>query len=195
LKPGATIELNGFTIAGDGSGTGVYCHGSRRCTIRGPGEIRGFWAGVNCGGCRVVARDIAVRENVEGIYVPLAGTLEVERVIASDNVRSGIWAQTVRGSDIEASRNGLNGVSANSQLRVRRLDATANGRSGVLGGHRRSRLVDSMVTGNDVASGGYDIVSSGTMRLVRTTCGKSAKIRYWSQEEYDIVGSFGCADD
>jgi len=25
--------------------------------------------------------------------------------------------------------------------------------------------------------------------------GKSAKIRYWSQEEYDIVGSFGCADD
>jgi len=31
--------------------------------------------------------------------------------------------------------------------------------------------------------------------LVRTTCGKSAKIRYWSQEEYDIVGSFGCADD
>jgi hypothetical protein len=52
-----------------------------------------------------------------------------------------------------------------------------------------------MVTGNDVASGGYDIVSTGPMRLVHTTSGKSAKIRYRSQEENQIVGSFGCADD
>lgn len=194
LEPGAKLRMNGFSISGDGSGAGVECK-SKRCTIAGPGEIRGFWAGVNCGGCRVVARDVAVRENVEGIYVPLAGTLEAERVIASDNAHSGIWAQAVRGSDIEASRNGLNGVSANSGLRVRRLDATANGRSGVLAGRTKSRLVDSMVTGNDVASGGYDIVSTGSMRLVRTTCGKSAKIRYWSQEEYEVVGSFGCAAD
>jgi hypothetical protein len=194
LQPGAKLQLNGFTISGDGTGAGVECW-TKRCTIEGPGEIRGFWAGVNCAGCRVVARDVVVRENNEGIYIPLAGTLEAKRVVASDNTRSGIWAQAVMGSDIEASRNGLNGVSANGRLRVRRLDATANGRSGVLGGHGRGRLVDSTVTGNDVATGGYDIVSVGTMRLVRTTCGKSATIRYWSQEEYDVVGSFGCADD
>ncbi|MGH7895850.1 MAG: hypothetical protein ACREQL_14355 [Candidatus Binatia bacterium] len=36
LEPGAGIELNGFTIAGDASGSGVYCHGARRCTIQGP---------------------------------------------------------------------------------------------------------------------------------------------------------------
>jgi hypothetical protein len=194
LQPGARLQMNGFTISSDGTGAGVECT-SRRCTIEGPGEIRGFWAGVNCGGCRVVARDVVVRENNEGIYIPLAGTLVAERVVASDNAGSGIWAQTVRGSDIEASRNGSNGVSANSWLRIRRLDATANGRSGVLAGSTRSRLVDSTVISNDVADGGYDIVSTGTVRLVRTTCGKSAKIRYSSQEEYDVIGSFGCMND
>lgn len=194
LEPGAKLRMNGFTISGDGTGTGVMCTNGP-CTIEGPGEVRTFWAGVNCGGCRVVARDVAVRENVEGIYVPLSGTLDARRVIASDNLRSGIWAQTVRATDVEASGNGANGVSANDRLRVRRLDATANGGSRVLGGHTRSRLVDSTVTGNDVAGDGYDVVSTGALRLVRSACGKSARIRYWSQEEYDIVGSFGCAND
>ena len=194
LEPGATLRMNGFVVSGDGTGVGIACT-TDRCTIKGPGEVRGFWAGVNCGGCRVVARDIAVRENVEGLYVPLAGTLNAKRVRANDNARSGIWAQVVRGSDVEASRNGLHGVNANDWLRVRRLDATANGRWGVSGGSTRSRLVNSRVTGSDVAGDGLDIVATGTMRLVRTTCGKSAQIRYSSQEEYDVVGSFGCAGD
>jgi hypothetical protein len=142
-----------------------------------------------------VARDVVVREKEEGIDIPLAGMLAAERVVATDNAASGIWAQTVRGSDIEAGRNGSNGVSAISRLRIRRLHATANGRSGVLGGSARSRLVDSTVTGNDATTGGYDIVATGSMQLVRTACGKSAKIRYRSQEEYDVVGSFGCAND
>lgn len=194
LEPGATLRMNGFSVSGDGTGVGVECT-NRRCTVEGPGEIRGFWAGVNCGGCRVVARDVVVRENVEGIYIPLAGTLVAERVVASDNEQSGIWAQAVRGSDIEASRNGSNGVSANSRLRVRRLDAMANGGPGVDGGYKRTRIVDSVVTDNDTAGDGYDITSIGPVRLIRTSCGKSAKLRYVSQEEYDIVGSFGCTDD
>ena len=35
----ATLNLNGFTIAGDGTGVGVECAG---CTVNGPGEIRTF---------------------------------------------------------------------------------------------------------------------------------------------------------
>jgi hypothetical protein len=194
LQPGATLRMNGFSISGDGTGVGVECS-SRRCTIEGPGVIRGFFAGVNCGGCRVVARDVVVRENDEGIYIPLSGTLVAQGVVASDNASSGIWAQTVKGNDIEASRNGLNGVSTLRSLRVRRLDATANGSSGVSTGSARSRLVDSTVIGNDATGDGYDVVSTGSVRLVRTTCGKSAKIRYRSQEEYDVVGSFGCTND
>jgi hypothetical protein len=194
LQPGARLRMNGFHISGDGTGAGVECAGGR-CTIEGPGEIRGFFAGVNCGGCRVVVRDVVVRGNEEGIYIPLHGTLVADGVVASDNARSGIWAQTIRGTDLEASRNGRNGVSANAWLRIRRLEATANGQAGFLAGSTRSRLVDSAVTDNDVARGGFDVVATGSVRLVRTRCGKSAKIRYWSQEAYDVVGSFGCTND
>src|SRR5207244_8472239 len=35
----ATLNLNGFSIAGDGTGVGVECAG---CTVNGPGEIRTF---------------------------------------------------------------------------------------------------------------------------------------------------------
>lgn len=53
---------------------------------------------------------------------------------ASDNAQSGIWAQVVKASNVQASRNGANGVTANDWLRVRTLDATANGGWGVSGG-------------------------------------------------------------
>lgn len=194
LEPGATLRMNGFGISGDGTGVGVECT-TGRCTIRGPGEVRGFWAGVNCGGCRVVARDLAVLENVEGLYVPLSGTLTAKRVRANDNAQSGIWAQVVLGSHVEASRNGSHGVAAIDSLRVRRLVATGNGGWGVSGGSTQSRLISSRVTGNDAAADGFDVVATGTVRLARTRCGKSAKIRYSSQEEYDVVGSFGCTGD
>lgn len=199
LHPGARLKLNGFTIGGDGTGTGVICGSPgarlRPCTIDGPGEIRGFWAGVNCGGCTVVVRDAAINAHVNGIYIPLAGKLIAKRVVASDNERSGIWADRVRATDVEASRNGDFGVSAFATLRLKRLEATANGAPGVVGGHGRGRIVDSVVTGNDVAGDGYDIVSVGPLRLMRTTCSRSGKLRYHGQDEFEVVGSFGCADD
>lgn len=66
---------------------------------------------------------------------------------------------------------------------------------GRLGWVQPEPLVYSRVIGNDVAGDDLDVVATGSMRLVRTTCGKSAKIRYSGQEEYAVVGSFGCADD
>jgi hypothetical protein len=199
LHPGATLALNGFRIAGDGSGVGVDCmstgRGPDRCAIEGPGEVRGFYAGVNCGGCRMAVQDVIFRANTNGIYIPLAGQLVAERVVASDNTEIGIWASGVRGSDIEASRNGSQGLVANGRLRVRRVDATANGGPGIVGGAKSSHVKDSVVTDNDAAGDGYDIQSTGPVRLTRTTCGRSAKLRYVSQEEFKIVGSFGCAND
>jgi hypothetical protein len=202
LSPGATLELNGFDIEGDYSGVGITC-GSRACTIQGPGEVRGFELGVSCGGCRVVARDVAFRENVSGILIPKSGTLEAARVIASDNAEFGIWAHRVRAADVEASRNGLAGVAANASLRLRGVDAVDNGREGVrcLGFVcGRTRIVDSTVTGNDLSGDGYDIASTGRVRLRNVTCGQSVKLHYphWRDNDYDtveIVGSFGCAGD
>ena len=199
LYQGATLRLNGFAIAGDDSGVGIECGttgvGRNRCTIEGPGEVRGFYAGVNCGGCRVVARAVIFRANTNGIYIPLSGRLVAENVVAIDNVEEGIWAQSVRAKDVEASRNGGSGVNSFDRLRVRGLTALANGGPGVRGGSKGSRIVESTVTDNDTTGDGYDITSTGPVRLVRTSCGQSAKLRYVSQEEFKIVGSFGCTDD
>src|SRR5262245_36301501 len=53
----ATLNLNGFTLTGNGSdmSRGVQCgSGERaRCTINGPGEIRGFRSGIECGPVRL----------------------------------------------------------------------------------------------------------------------------------------------
>ena len=196
LYSGATLVLNGFSIAGDESGVGVECGGPREgCAIEGPGEVRGFYAGVNCGGCRLTVRDVAFQGNTNGIYIPLSGKLFAERVVVNDNAEIGIWASRVRADGIEANRNGGAGVQANGRLRVRGLNATANGGPGVEGGAKRSHVKDSVVTDNDAAGDGYDIRSTGPVRLTRTTCGRSAKLRYVSQEEFKVVGSFGCADD
>jgi len=195
LSPGAALELNGFAINGDGSGIGINCAGTRRCAVTGPGEIRGFESGVSCGGCRLLVRDTIFRENTNGIYMPLSGRLVAERVRASDNAGTGIWALSLRGEDVEASRNGAAGLIAIYRLRLRGLDASHNVGPGIVAGPRRSHLEDSVAVGNDAAGDGYDIRSTGSVRLTRTTCGRSAKLRYLSQEEFKIVGSFGCAGD
>jgi hypothetical protein len=204
LEPGATLVMNGFTIAGDGSGVGVNCYGSRRCTIQGPGEIRGFELGVNCGGCRLVARDVAFRDNVSGILIPKSGILDAERVVASDNAEFGIWAHRLRATDVEAERNGWAGIAANASLRLRRVVVTGNGYDGVRClGFRcgRTRIADSTVTGNATSgSGYYDIASTGPVRLRDVTCDRSAKLFYpgWRDGDYEtveVVGSFGCVED
>lgn len=202
LPAGSTLHLNGFTISGDGSGEGVLCHGSRRCTIEGPGEIRGFELGVSCGGCRVVARDVVFRGNTNGILIPKSGVLDAERVVASDNSDFGIWAHRLRARDVETSRNGGAGLVANMGLRARGVTASDNGREGIrcqafeCG---RSRIVNATVAGNDSLGAGYDIASSGPVRLRDVSCGRSARLYYpnWrdGDETVEVVGSFGCAND
>jgi hypothetical protein len=185
---GGTLNLNGFTVRGPGSGdaggVGIECAGGDRavpCTVNGPGEVTGFWGGVNCGGCLLVARDVAFRGNTNGIMIALAGVLEATRVVASDNVADGIVAVRVHGSDLEASRNGRHGVAPASRLDVTRLSATGNGGAGVLqlGTARgRARLLDSTLTGNGLSGEGLDIGWVGRLRIRSTTCGKAAKIRW-----------------
>lgn len=208
LEAGATIRLNGFTIAGPGTGigagVGVTCTGSRRCIVEGPGEIRGFELGVNCGGCRLVARDVAFRENVSGILIPKSGILDAERVVASDNAGLGIWAHRMRARDVVAERNGSAGIVANASLRLRGVTVRDNAYDGVrclsfVCG--RTRITDSTVTGNAQAGNAYyDVASTGRVRLRNVDCGRSARLHYpyWRENDYDtveVVGSFGCAGD
>lgn len=204
LAPGAKLDLDGFTIAGNGSGVGVYCEGGRRaCTIKGPGEVRAFYAGVNCGGCRIVARNVAFNGNVIGIYAPLVGTLQAKRVVANDNTETGIWTHRLRVVDVEASRNGFYGVAGNERLSLRGVEATGNGYEGVrcLGFEcGKTEIVGSTVTGNGADADGYDIVSTGRVKMRNVTCERSAQFFYpfWEQGDHttvEIAGSYGCAGD
>jgi hypothetical protein len=204
LAAGAKLDLNGFSIEGNDSGVGVYCTGGRKaCSIEGPGEVRAFYAGVNCGGCRIVARDAAFNANVIGIYAPLSGTLQAKRVVANDNDETGIWTHRLRVVDVEASRNGFFGVAGNASLTLRGVEAVDNGYEGVrcLGFEcGKTEIAGSTVTGNGGDAGGYDIVSTGTVKLRNVTCERSARFFYpfWEENDYstvEITGSFGCAGD
>ena len=208
LSAGATLRMNGFAIRGDGSGVGITCFGPGEpnpapCTLEGPGEIRGFWAAINGAGCALVARDLVMTENSNGIVAALRCRLEATRIVASDNTELGIWATEVHGRDVDASRNGGPGVVASFDIDVRRLRAIDNGREGVRLARFRGgdgRIVDSVVVRNDRLGQGFDIAAAGRLRLVRTQCGRSAKLRYRRHPETNgyrprVVGSFGCAQD
>lgn len=184
---GGTLELNGFTIRGAGRGVGIECvtqDGTPRptCTVRGPGLVTGFEIGINGAGCTVSAAGLTIRGNESGIALPLAGDLEATDLVVTEN-GVGIWAQGVRGSGLVVSGNTGDGVNANRRLRVRSLTAIGNGAAGVRA--RQGRLVDSRVVG----SGGFDVLASGRLRLVRTACENSGRVR---RRTGSIIGELGC---
>jgi hypothetical protein len=206
LEGRAALELNGFTIRGDGTGVGVECArggGSRPvCTVDGPGVVTGFWAGFNGAGCLFVVRGVSVHGNNHGILGPLACDLRAERVNAVENAGDGIWVWRLRGSHITASQNGARGLVA-SRIVAHALLAAHNGMEGVRQFSVRGRfgrIVDSTVIENDVAGAGYDIAAAGRLRLRAVRCRRSARLRYppmvdSSDDVPTIIGSFGCIDD
>jgi hypothetical protein len=206
LEAGATLNLNGFTVRGDGTGVGVGCfpQGRRRpaCTLKGPGEITGFWAGLNGGGCHFIARGALIRGNTNGIVGPLACNLDAENLNVVDNLEDGIWVIRMRGQRLIVSGNGGRGVLA-SRIALSGSAVTQNGREGVrqfsIRG-RFGRIVNSTVIVNDAAGPGFDIAAAGAVRLRGVRCGRSARLRYppvvdSSDDVPTVVGSFGCFND
>lgn len=182
LDGGATLDLNGFSIAGDGSGVGVGCFpqsaasSERPCTVTGPGTLRDFYAGINAAGrLTMTVTDVIVADNTVGILSPLLERLAVSRVTARDNREEGIWAQGLVAADVTATGNGRDGVVAFKRARIRRLTATGNGRTGLVlgGGRTRTTIVDSTLTGN----GDLDLTAQRRVRLVRTECDRGARVR------------------
>ncbi len=205
LTQRATLNLNGFTIRGDGTGVGVECFGRGTrpvCTVNGPGRVTGFWAGLNGGGCRFVLRGLLVDDNTHGIVGPLACDLRGKHLNVIDNAEEGIWVWRLRGRDITTSGNGGRGLLA-SRIVAHGLAATHNGQEGVRQFSVRGRfgrLVNSTVIENDVTGPGFDIAGAGRLRLRGVRCRRSARLRYpavvdSSDDEPAIVGSFGCMDD
>jgi hypothetical protein len=205
LERGATLQMNGFVIRGDGTGVGIGCFGAgpqNRCEVNGPGAVSGFEAGINGAGCKLVLRGVLLEGNGDGVLAPLACDLDAENVNAVKNTRSGIMVMRFRARQVIASDNGGVGVLA-SRIDARSLLAAGNGGEGVrqltIGG-RFGRLIDSTIITNGARAAGYDIAAAGRLRLRSVRCGRSARLRYppnftGADEDVEIVGSFGCIHD
>lgn len=203
LGPGATLNLNGFTIAGPGTGgnAGVLCRG---CTITGPGEIRGFGAGVSGGGRRVSVRDVTLRFNGVGA-LQKGGILDLSNVVATDNdIGISMAAGRLRGWNVQASENREAGISVTATMvKLYRLTASGNGNLGGLRiltfrGGGRSRVVDSTILDNDGLGEGYDVLTSvRRLKLVNSVCGRGARIRVsrTTPKIVTVIRRLGCRDD
>jgi hypothetical protein len=196
----ATLNLNGFTIAGDGTGVGVECAG---CTVNGPGEIRNFEVAITGGGGRIRLQNLVARGNRNGMEYKAPRLIELINVVMSDNAEIGMSARggRVRGRNVEASRNGTAGVWAPA-VKLVRLTAIGNGPLGGLYANgprgRLVRLVDSTVTGNNGLDAGFDVLSTGPVKLRNTACGRGARIRETFRGGAGttiVIGRLRCSND
>ena len=200
LAPGATLEMNGHAIRGDGTGVGIECHGGRgrgACRVHGPGEVSGFWAGMNGGGCHIVVRGVVVRANTYGVMGPLACRVDATNVNVVDNLADGVRVWRLRADHLAAMGNGGSGVVA-GRLAARALLAAHNDGHGVAQLTTRGRLgriVDSTVIENGAAD-----IAATRVRLRRVRCGRSEQLRWppvvdSGDDVPTVVGSFGCVHD
>jgi hypothetical protein len=94
---------------------------------------------------------------------------------ASGNSELGLYAgNRSRIEDLTANGNGEVGVLTQSRGKFDRLTATGNGGPGIAV-VQDAKLRDSTLTGNNGGGAGDDVLAA-TVRLVRTTCGKSAAL-------------------
>jgi hypothetical protein len=198
----ATLNLNGFTLAGPGAAEngGVAC--GRRCTVNGPGEIRGFGVGIS--GINVRVANVALRFNSEAGVSIKGGRLVLSNVVATDN-RIGILfagGRRLLGRDVEAHDNELAGVWANGRrVKLVRLTAMRNGRFGGVAFFPPSRLakprlVASTIIDNDGLGEGFDVLARRPgVRLVDSLCGRGAKVQGPRTSDLTVIGPLGCADD
>src|SRR5262245_22866919 len=167
LERDATLDLNGFTITGDGTGSGIQCAG---CSVNGPGEITNFDVAIAGAGGRVRIQNLVARGNRNGLLYKAGRVIDLVNVVMSDNAELGISARggRLRGRDVEASRNGIAGVWGPA-VKLVRLTAVGNGPGGGVyaNSFRRQtvRLVGCTITGNNGLDAGFDVLSTGPVKL------------------------------
>jgi len=185
----STLDMNGHTM----NGGGVNCIGS--CTVTGPGTITNVHAPAHNGAgivtngaasrtSKFLAQDVDVSGNDQGI-VTQARRVTLIGVNASNNAGDGIetFSKTIRGMNVTASNNGATGLDVQSigSVRMTGLTASGNGWGGLINDGKRTRLIDSTLTGNawppfpdeptmvDIAIA----YNARCPRLVNTTCDHS----------------------
>jgi len=181
--------MNGHVLIGPSDGDGVSCF-EGRCQVAGPGEISGAVLGVSASSDviikdvdihntntgisvagRLIATNVTVNNNALGVEADHG--IRATNLTANNNEYIGLLAQLVRGTGVTANNN-LQGVATFGSIVVAGLTATGNLDVGVTG--RRTRLRDSVVTGNNGGGRGIDLVTSLRPLLINSTCGLSENV-------------------
>jgi hypothetical protein len=166
---GITLDLNGLSLVGSGSGVGIRVvrGGSVGSRIIGGepggamGEISNFRTGISGSGRNVLVEvsNVHVHDNVgDGLRIHSSGVL-VENVLSEENGRDGL---SVLGhgnevSGVVADRNNSDGVQVRGQGSSVSADANGNLRHGLVVAGRGNRVDDSTTSNN----GGVGIATSG----------------------------------
>jgi hypothetical protein len=131
VADGVTIDLNGFTLAGDGSGAGIVAVGS-------PVGIR--------------VRNGTVTNWTDGVDLALARGALIEGLVATYNGLSGIvGGNAVLVADCRAEGNGADGIVVGHGSIIRNSTAITSGASGISAGFRA--LVESCTASGNAGSG------------------------------------------
>ena len=186
LRNGARLDLNAHAI----TGAGVLCEATKRCRVRGSGQIIGAPTAI-VGHASLRVSDVDLLDGGNGIY-GFAGTLRVERiravgnaldaitsvhgplrarlVVATDNGGAGVYSAfgPLRATDLTASRNGGTGVSG-ATVRVVRLTAEGNGGIGVYSAQGLVARASTM-TENGPAAAKVDVQTGLYPTLRDTVC-------------------------
>jgi hypothetical protein len=195
LSDRSELDLNGHAVAS--GAMGVHCF-EKRCTVRGPGEIRnaavhGLLA--SFANARVKVEDVDVHDNAADGIAASSGKARI--TVARVNVRgNGVGIETIfkgriYGEDVDASNNRFDGIVAGSRFRFKRLTLLDTGATepdpayGLVCLYGGGTLIDSTVSG----SSGADLATFKRPKLVRSTCGTSTSFN-------PINGTWGvCTND
>jgi parallel beta-helix repeat protein len=110
--PNITIDLNGFSVIGDGTGAGITVAAVGGVIVKGPGRVSNFQVGLSVNqAADVVAYDLTLVNNQTGIVAVRASATRI-----FDNV-------------IRAGRNGQIGVSINTSTKIFLYRNTITGHS------------------------------------------------------------------
>jgi hypothetical protein len=179
----AALFMNGHAISGGRGDFAVAIQCAASCTISGPGVISNVTAAVLAGSLGV-GRETRALVSVDGITVhDVTDGFDADEGIRASNLvimRAVVALRAggrIEGSNVSVTEADESAAEA-AVVRFTRLSVTGGTGAGVIA--TRVRLVDSVVmqkiAGSPMLTSGVDVLTVKRPRLVRSTCGRSARL-------------------
>lgn len=185
-----SINLNGYQLSGTSSLAGIVVIDHNRVTIKGPGFITGFWAGINTADTtKLKVADISFSALGEGIVLSSANNAQINdnsfinltsRGVAITNNVAGSSADNnevqanefhntrigieICGKDADANRLLDNLIYQSSDYGIHVIASRDNELSG-------NRILESGITALRMSDSSYNVITSNSLRMGRVGFG------------------------